>query len=368
LTGIFLRDFAQIKFDVLRDQSDTDSREGAVLTPSVLSTVGLRRATEALSIKVHNMLGFDVHVVPDSSPFAPESGLVANGSFATLEPIVDALGQNGAEDFTLCLRVSESAAQRIGDREPVYDLPIASTSKKWARLYLLRPICPVDQLDPGRAHLLRLYESRSSPGTAISEGTVTQSSHYNAEPVVEWCMHNQRLRSSIVDIFSLPKGSDLLSSSVWSPEDELNEDVIEYHGIDPGAGHDGPEAAAGGAPGQNATKSASLRTSHKGNWLKPYLKNDSPEWTDMTCTLRMARERVMLPDNNWIWVSKWAVDLRGKLGDSTDADGWEYQADFETFTRTSRYVERRHRQLLCGFAESPPHQEWYGRSAYLFSF
>ena len=57
----------------------------------------------------------------------------------------------------------------------------------------------------------------------------------------------------------------------------------------------------------------------------------------MTCTLRMARERVMLPDTQWMWVDEWAVDLSG---DCSDADGWEYSADFETFTRSRKNYER----------------------------
>lgn len=48
----------------------------------------------------------------------------------------------------------------------------------------------------------------------------------------------------------------------------------------------------------------------------------------------------MLPDNNWRWVDEWNVDLSGKLGVHTDADGWEYQADFETFTRCKRAYQR----------------------------
>jgi hypothetical protein len=54
----------------------------------------------------------------------------------------------------------------------------------------------------------------------------------------------------------------------------------------------------------------------------------------------MARERVMLPDSSWMWVNDWSVDVSGDFGESTDADGWEYQADFETFTRTRRFYNR----------------------------
>jgi hypothetical protein len=39
-------------------------------------------------------------------------------------------------------------------------------------------------------------------------------------------------------------------------------------------------------------------------------------------------------------VDNWTVDVSGEFGESTDADGWEYQADFETFTRTRRFYTR----------------------------
>jgi hypothetical protein len=184
-------------------------------------------------------------------------------------------------------------------------------------------------------------DSRASPDTVFTEGTRSEFAYYHAEPVVEWCMHNQRLRSSTIDVFSLQKGSDILSSSGWSPEDDVNDDTYElseYQGrMDPE--RDGHETASNLSP-ERKPKLPVSRPPHKTNWLRPYLKNDSPEWTDMTCTLRMARERVMLPDNNWVWVNDWTIDLYGTLGESTDSDGWEYQADFETFSKNRRYYER----------------------------
>ncbi len=47
-----------------------------------------------------------------------------------------------------------------------------------------------------------------------------------------------------------------------------------------------------------------------------------------------------MPDKRWFWVDDWSVDLNGKLGLHTDADGWEYQAEFETFTRSKRAYQR----------------------------
>ncbi|KAL3944397.1 MAG: hypothetical protein SGBAC_001521 [Bacillariaceae sp.] len=146
-------------------------------------------------------------------------------------------------------------------------------------------------------------------------------------------MQNQRLRSSTVDLYSLRKGRDLLSASIWSPEEDYNEDaLVHLQGKDPVS----PSNNQVGSP----SRKGKTHTGHKSEWLRPYLKNDSPEWTDMTCILRMARERVMLPDSNWIWVNNWSVDVNGVYGESTDADGWEYQADFETFTRARRFYQR----------------------------
>lgn len=39
-------------------------------------------------------------------------------------------------------------------------------------------------------------------------------------------------------------------------------------------------------------------------------------------------------------MNNWTVDVSGDFGESTDADGWEYQADFETFTRSRRFYKR----------------------------
>lgn len=179
---------------------------------------------------------------------------------------------------------------------------------------------------------------RCSPETVLTEITrAGEYAYYNAEPVVEWCMQNQRLRSSTADLYSLEKGQDLLSSTLWSPEEDYNTDNINLQGILGYNQHDADSDRQGMASPTRKTTKSSTR---KSNWLRPYLKNDSPEWTDMTCILRMARERVMLPDSSWMWVNDWKVDISGEFGEDTDADGWEYQADFETFTRTRRFYVR----------------------------
>jgi hypothetical protein len=340
LTGILLRDLAEMKFDFNQDRSESAGERPDELSPSVLSTVGLRRATESPSIRIKNQAGFDLHVIPDSTAFSSESGLVPNGREVTIESVA-----TDREGLRFSLRAAASAIERIGERDSVYDLPVESMSGDSPKLYLLK------SSRPGLAQLQRMADGRTSPDTVFTEGTLGGPLSLAAEPVVEFCMHNQRMRSAVGDLYSLQKGSDLLSSSLWSPEDEIYEDVPI--GMDQGTGQElalaidfnGPEITAGveGSPPVSPSRpdrGKSSRHPEKSNWLRPYLKNDSPEWTDMTCTLRMARERVMLPDNSWIWVNDWSVDLTGSLGESTDADGWEYQADFETFSRTRRDYSR----------------------------
>jgi SHR-binding domain of vacuolar-sorting associated protein 13 len=339
LTGILLKDLAEMKFDLLRDKKPRQSgelKDRSYLSPNALSTVGLRSATETRSIKVRNCTGCDILVTRSGSRIEADQVLVSNGAILTV-----CEGQD-LDSVSLNLQLAPQSLHLLGEREPVSDIPVKSHSGHGV-IYLLRPVATFESMNPGMANLLRLIEGRASPETILTDSTnLDLLAYHNAEPVVEWCMHNERLRSSTVDVFSLPKGRDLLSNCVWSPEDEDGEGFTGMHSP---TGDHGPEAAAGDAYLRSLSPTGSRQPTRAqgnkyGNWLKPYLKDDSPEWTDMTCTLRMARERVMLPDSNWIWVNDWVVDLSGKLGDATDADGWEYEADFETFTRRRRGYRR----------------------------
>jgi hypothetical protein len=323
LTGIFLRDLVDLTFDIRRDRSSDIS----ILTPSVLSTVGLRRATETRMIEIKNLTGLEFQVIPSLSGISMNSDLVVGGACCILRPPFDA----NVADLSVCLQFVETNDWGVGKRDPVYDLPVSfESSDSSTRLYLLRPLHSFHAAGRGFAEVLRLYEGRTSPETAFSDTNYISATYYASEPVVEWCMHNQRLKSNISDVFSLSKGKDLLSSRAWSLEDDyydgdMNYENGEYKLVD---------------ECENVNRSLSTAQASRSNWAKPYLKNDSPEWTDMTCTLNMARERVMLPDSNWIWLNDWTVDMKGKLGETTDSDGWEYHSDFETFTRKRRSYER----------------------------
>lgn len=364
MTGIFLRDFAELDFDILRsrkeDDRGADTSEKA-LTPSVLSTVGLRRATESHSVQIENQTGLDLFITPPSSleqeqPPAgtvrfdvPEPGFIADGGTIALDSVMKVESPRKKTRSTktptkLSLRLAPSSVEYVGEREPIVDLSIEIPS---VRLHAWRPAAPPDH---HKGNSRRGGKGRSSPETVHSDITrndFISDFAYNAEPVIEWCFQLQRLRSSTVDVFSLQKGRDLLSSSVWSPEDEINDSRIDFtHYLGSEAPVDQKESDApvddilrASSPDLER-KTATTRAPHKSNWLRPYLKQDAPEWTDMTCILRMARERVMLPDSNWIWLNEWTADLSGKFGESTDADGWEYEADFETFTRSRRFYTR----------------------------
>lgn len=337
-----MRDFAKMLFDISRDRPIGDSRDAAVLAPSVLSTVGLRRATVARSLSISNSTGLDIQIVPGAADFGPNATVVRSNATILLDGAqTDGLSD---DDISLSLRIDESAVETVGERQPVLSIPIKSSCNHSA-LYLLKPSTSFSVLQPGRTELLRLLNGRASPESMLSDGLVLDMAYYNAEPVVEWCMQYQRLKPSITDVFSIPKGRDLLSSNVWSPQDDHVDDesqnASEYFGHAALVESDGPETAAGVSLRRVAdTAAASALAATNSNWSRPYLKNDSPEWSDMTCMLSLARERVMLPDSKWIWVNDWTVDLNGRLGEETDADGWSYEVDFETFSKTPRNYNR----------------------------
>lgn len=335
VTGILLRDFAEVQFDILRDGSGDSLKTNGIIPPSALSTVGLRRASESRSVTIQNSTGLDIEFIPESFLSKDDPVFVKNGTRYTLKYTIE-----GKEDdeLTLALRIASSAVDLIGDREPVRGLPVGSRSKH-VQLYLLKSSSPL----PAYAGLFGFIEGRTSPETILSETTDTFGwGYYNAEPVVEWCMQNQRLKPTVADLYSLPKGRDLLSNSVWSPEDEVHEGDFHYKEV-------GPHIHVYSSENADASKvlrvacspeQASNKLQNNSNWLPPYLTEDSPEWTDMTCMLRMARERFMLPDNRWMWVNEWSVEINGKLGKDTDADGWSYANDFGAFSNTKYFYGR----------------------------
>ena len=369
LTGKLLADCLDVDLSIFarkRTSRETvpnrNAWEDIEMESSALATVGLRRAIEANSVTLVNESGLDLIICPTSSISASH---LTDQSHAyqvfveakqrvsldtcfpggELERNIELLSNNCP---TFTMRLSPLSAAEVGDREVLVDLPLTSPSGHSVSIHRLQPAA--HNQDKGR-ELIRGF-SRSSPETVISEHSgLGQSdySYYNVEPVVEWCMQNQRLRSSISDMYSIEKGRDLFSSTVWSPEDENNDEPDQSTLPDPESLKQSTSSDIHECDGDRKLPSPGRRQSNvvvttksdgRSNWVRPYLKDDSPEWTDMTCILRMARERVMLPDNYWIWLNDWTVDLSGSYSESTDADGWEYEADFETFNRTKRFYRR----------------------------
>lgn len=336
LTGILLRDLVEQDFVSLVKRRPRGVSRGA-LTPSRISTVGLRRATESQSVIIHNRSGIDLDVSVVEPKKTKKSGptvrfdfigpgIIKDSSYMTLDTLEDnSISQYSVDELaraasTICLRPVPSERNHVAAFQELKNLPLTSPLEHTISLHILRAVAGTSDS----------ILTQNSPRSADVDKNASSNISYQTEPVVEWCMQNQRLRSSTVDLFSLEKGHDLLSSGIWSPEDEYSmEDWSSSRTTS-------YEARKSTSPSRKAAKSGPK----KSNWIRPYLKNDSPEWTDMTCILRMARERVMLPDSSWIWLDDWKVDVSGSFGEETDADGWEYQADFETFTRSRRFYVR----------------------------
>lgn len=327
LTGLLLRDLSELFFELRHHYEEGGKNQEEILSPAALSTVGLRRATAVRSLRLTNLCGCSISV--SSSLRGGASGLpsleIASGSSSDLNEVV---GSGRAFDARFSLKFLADEQNDFEDRQPVVGLKVDSSVPS-SRLCDILPLhCQKDERSNLQARPQRRHDGRNSPETAFSEGLRVHTS-YRAEPVVEWCMQNQRLRSSVPEVYNLRKGKDLLSSKCWSPEDVVSDDTANQlfrH----------PTSDDSEAPDHHM----STRHSSSVNWLRPYFKNDVPEWTDMTCTLEMARDRLMLPDSNWIWTDDWTVDVGGEIGEAIDSDGWEYEEDFENFSSKPRYYRR----------------------------
>lgn len=177
------------------------------------------------------------------------------------------------DNLKVVLIPSPDSVHLIGERKPIVNIPIPKAGERSSRTFPLFP-------KQGPMHA-KVY----------------------IEPVVEWCMQNQRIHSACNNLSCVDIGVDLLSNKIWSPSDRLLVGKKEEH------------------------------------WLPPYLDGDVNEWTDMTGVLRMERDRVMLPDTKWIWANDWTVETPCGYGDNVDADGWEYAKDFRSFGLKSRFYE-----------------------------
>ena len=192
----------------------------------------------------------------------------------------------------LVLAVPESGEAVVGKRRNISGLGIGVSNEPTKSIHSLLPVSDHDILYP------------------------------EVEPVTEWCTENQRLHSTISDVYDLERGVDFLSSCIWSPGDNL------YSGR--------PSDRA--SESIKGTKSASPPMT--GYWVPPFLDEDRSEWTDLTCSNPLYRDQVTLPNDKWVWANEWTVDMNGNYSETTDADGWDYATDFDTFTRVRRFYKR----------------------------
>jgi len=332
LTGVLLRDLAEMDFSIydsnhFRMNSITSTkREDLPTSAGVGTEIGSAFNASSQSLHISNHTGCDFFVcpmkcagfkIPKHSHIGSvdDSIKVRNGEEVSLKSCITQKNISDLKYHTiqpLAFGLSQSSESEVGRRKILYSLPTANLSENSKKIHKLIP--------------LRRQENDKKYSSNKNEPI-----YY--EPVVEWCIQNQRLRSSTVDVYSIEKGKDLLSSQIWSPCDNFYLDLGHLKAEEEKNSFDLDDEDL-------MDLDRETRSKVTGNWLKPYLTQDAHEWTDMTNTLRLARERVMLPDSNWIWVNDWTVDLSGEYCITTDGDGWEYSVDFPEFNRSRRYYKR----------------------------
>jgi hypothetical protein len=325
VTGIFLRDVSEMQVDFWQDRLADARSDREYLHPAALVSVGLRRASEKRSVTIENSTGLDLYLEVCGMLANHDATLVKEGSATVLSFVA---GEPECEDVSLSLNLASSAVSLIGPRAPVKKLPI-NTGRKGNHMFHLRPLSthgsPKNGTSPSRK------SAEGSPQSAFATFSDADWGYYNADPVVEWCMQNQRLKSYISDIYSLSKGKDLLSNTIWSPEGESQ--TVSFSFKDYVLGETDGKLGKQQTPRLESQPVAS-------NWQSPYLADDPSEWTDMTCKTRLCRDRFVLPDNRWMWINEWTVQVSGKLGKDVDADGWSYSSDFETFLNETQFYRR----------------------------
>jgi len=293
LTSSLLATLAEMNFDVFdnshRLQSVEDqSKYLPYSNPG--STKKYKDAKESLPSLV-NESGLDILICPmDMVPVSDQgvlefnmddsaSLLLENGGVVPLSSQFrkEKSSKSILSRFAVAIAIAPTSERLIGKRNAIFHLPI--------------------HFD-GDVHISkhRLECSEKCPEYEYEQKCTL-------EPVVEWCMQNQRLGSAYLDTYFGKKGLDHLSSVIWSPGDHFQQGEDEQY------------------------------------WVQPYLDGDPQEWTDMTCLFPISRERAILPNWNWVWANDWTVDLAGDYGETIDADGWEYAETFEAFGRTRRFYK-----------------------------
>ncbi len=219
-------------------------------------------------VKIKNDSGINLMVCPTESSQSDchnYDDIQSNSSNAILlESGTDITIETGG-DTLLTLAVVLDPKNTIGDFLPLLNLPSVSSGGEQIRRHDMIP---------------------------KQDDITSKKIPLNMEPVLEYCVENQRIRSAFNDTSTLDDGVDLLSAQIWSPSDQI------------------------------------LTRGYGNHWLHPYMDGDVNEWSDMSGSLRLSKEEAMLPDNKWVWANDWEVDVSGEYGVDIDADGFSYGEDF----------------------------------------
>ena len=198
VTNDFLCHVSEIFEDYLSFKPHENSDD---LSLSVFGSLAERKGSNTFPILLRNECGIDIILCPSSDinfyepdlsrdlSSLPRSFLLSNSCQVDLRNHFEEFQQRYFTDIgefnespTLTLALSSFSSSIIRDRLFITGLPIVS-SEGFKFLHKLKSI------NDDEEHNDRIFE-----------------------PVVEWCMQNQRLRVNVSDVYSMRKGEDLLSS------------------------------------------------------------------------------------------------------------------------------------------------------------
>ena len=194
----FLRDVSEVGESYFLSKSSETSDE---LSLSVFESLAKRKVSRSFPVLFRNECGIDIVLSPSSDiehhKLDSSRDLLSLPNTFCVKNMSEIDLRNHFEEFesrympeiggynerpTITLGLDPSSSSKVGERPFITGLPIISSN--------------------GFKSLHKV--------TAIGEDYKTKL--YLFEPVVEWCMQNQRLRVNVSDVYSLHKGEDLLSS------------------------------------------------------------------------------------------------------------------------------------------------------------
>lgn len=245
VTGIMLSDFAEMKFDFFC-KNRTIFTKTKCNADNATSPLFNKSMSEVRNYAVVNESGLDFLICPKRDDDATHPSTLMDGSKEILDGPYLHFQDNC---LSFLLTSGPSAEALVGRRESVINLSMDVQGNS----------------ECSRCNLILKGDKNNF------------KSRCEHEPVTEWCAQNQRLRSNIGDAYNLKKGSDLLSSQLWSPSDDFSPDCIiksQPSGIELLHSSDSRQENF-----SSSIRSKSYRE-NKGNWVRPYHQKDIPEWSD----------------------------------------------------------------------------------------